>query len=70
MWELVRVIYHPVKFSGQGHSGSRDKMVFVCHVTFQNDVIKALYGFRLWSPSRLVTTLPSLVAINTVVVEI
>ena len=45
-------------------------MVYVCHVTLQNHVIKVLNNFMVRSPSRYVTTLPSLVAIDTVAVEI
>ena len=43
-------------------------MVFVCHVTLQDHVIKGLNYFVVWSPSRYITILPSLVAIVIVLV--
>ena len=65
-----KVSYHPAKFGGHRHSGSRDIIVFVCHVTLQDDVIKALNDFMVRSPSRYVTILPNLVAISTAILDI
>ena len=65
-----KVNYHPAKFGGHRHSGSRDIIVFVCHVTLQDDVIKALNDFMVRSPSRYVTILPNLVAISTAILDI
>ena len=45
-------------------------MVFFCNVTLQNHVIEVFFDFMVWSPSRQVTNLPSLVAIGTAVIEI
>ena len=45
-------------------------MVFACHVTLQDHVIKASNGFMVRSLSKYVTILLSLVAIDTLVVEI
>ena len=45
-------------------------MVFVCNVTLQDYIIKALYDFMIRSLSRYITILASLVAIDTVVMEI
>ena len=45
-------------------------MVFVCHVTLQDHMIKALYDFMIKSLSRYITILASLVAIDIVIVEI
>ena len=66
----MKVNNHPAKFRDHRHSGSRDKMVFVCHVTFQDHVIRALFDFIIRSPSRYVTIVPRLVAIGTVVLKI
>ena len=44
--------YHPTKFSGHRHSGSRDIMIFVCHVNLQNHVIRVLCGFMVRRTSR------------------
>ena len=43
--------YHPAKFSGHRHSDSdsRDIMIFVCHVTLQDHVIRAFCGFMVRS---------------------
>ena len=47
------VFHHLAKFDGHSHSGSVDMMVFVCHVTLQDHVIKSLYDFMMVrSPSR------------------
>ena len=45
-------------------------MVFVSHVTLQNQVIKALNDFMVRRTSRYVTILPILVAISNVVMKI
>ena len=57
-------------FGGHRHSGSGDIMVFVCHVTLEDHMIKVLNDFMVGSPSRYVTILPSLVAIDRVILEI
>ena len=44
-------------------------MVFDCHVTLQDHMIKALNDFIARSPLRYVTILPSLVTIGTVLGE-
>ena len=45
-------------------------MIFVCHMTLQYHVIKALYDFMIRILSKYVTILASRTAIDTVVVEI
>ena len=45
-------------------------MVFICYMTLQDRVIKALYDFMIWSLPKHVAILASLVDIDTVVVEI
>ena len=41
-------------------------MIFVCHVTLQDHVIKVLNDFMVKNPSRYITKLPSLLVIGTV----
>ena len=41
-------------------------MVFVCHVTFHDYMIKVFNEFMATNPSKYLTILPSLVAISTV----
>ena len=41
-------------------------MIFVCHVTLQDHVIKVLNDFMVKNPSRYITKLPSLLDIGTV----
>ena len=65
-----KVSQHHVKFGGHKHIASREINVFVYHVTLQDHVIKPLCGFLVWSTLRYVTTLPSVVAIGSVVVKI
>ena len=62
--------YHPAKFGSHSHFGGEVIMNLVCHVIFQDHVIKVLCDFMGGSLSWYITTLPSLVAIDTVVVEI
>ena len=45
-------------------------MVFVCHVTLQDHVIKALSFFVVMIPSKKGTIRPRLVTIDTMVKEI
>ena len=62
--------YHPAKFGGHSHFGSEGIMNLVCHVILQDHVIKVSYDVMGGSPLWEVTILPSLVGIDTVVVEI
>ena len=61
---------HPSKFRGHKHSCSRDIMVLACYLISQDYVIKKSYDFMGSSPSRCATILPSLEAIDTLLVEI
>ena len=61
LFACFMVSHHPVKIGDNKHSGSED-MFFICHLKEQWDLISR-------SPSRYVTILSSLVAIDTVVVE-
>ena len=42
----------------------------LCHMDLPDHVIKGSCNFMGWNPSRYVATLPSLVALGTVVAEI
>ena len=61
--------YYSVKFGGHRHSDSREVMIFVCHVTLLDHVIRALYDLLVGSSSRYVTILLSFMVIGTVAVE-
>ena len=61
--------YHSVKFGGQRRSGRGNIMGFVCRMILKDHMIKRLNDFMVRSSSRYVTILPSLVAIDPVVVE-
>ena len=65
----LNVSHHPAKFCGHNHCGSGDTWFLVCHEISQGHMIKGSCDFIGRSPPRLVTVLPSLVAISTVVVE-
>ena len=60
-YEPIKVSYHPALFGVHRHCGSEDKMVFICHMTLQDLLVR--------SPTQ-VTILPSLEAMATVVVGI
>ena len=62
--------HHSAKFGCHRHSRNRDIMVLVCQVTLQDHIIKDLYDFMIRSLSRYITILASLVATDTVIVEI
>ena len=61
------VSHTPAEFGG--HCGSEDIMILVCNVILQDRVTKR-YNMGQRDSSRLVTILPSLLDIGTVVVEI
>ena len=66
----MKVSYHPSKFGGHSHSCGRNIMLLVYHVISQDHVMKRLYHFICESSFELVTTLPILVAKDTVIVEV
>ena len=47
-----KVSYHSAKIDDHKNSGKGDIMVSVCHVTFEDHVIKALDDFMVRRPSR------------------
>ena len=63
--DRIKATYHRVKFGDHRYSGRRDTMVFVLS---HDHVIKSLNDFMVRTPSRFVTILPSLMAMNTMVV--
>ena len=64
------VSYNPAKFGGHRHSGSGDVMFLVCCMVLKDDVIIWSCDSMGQSHSWYVTTLPCLVAIGAMVVEI
>ena len=64
----MKVNYHLFKFGGHRHCGIEN--ILVCHVISHNHMIKESCDFISKSSSRLFTILLSLLAIDTVVVEI
>ena len=66
----MKVNNHPAKFGGHRHRGKGDTMVLVCHVFSQDRAAKKLSNVMGRSPSKIISRLPSLVAISTAVVEI
>ena len=70
LYSQVAISYHPAKFVSHRHSGSGHVMVFVCRMTLQDHLIKALNDFMVRSPSRCVTILPSLVVMGTAALDL
>ena len=64
------VSYNPAKFGGHRHSGSGDVMFLVCCMVLKDHMIIWSCDSTGQSHSWYVTTLPRLVAIGAVVVEI
>ena len=58
-----------VKLGGHRRSGSEDIMILGCRVSSQYHLIEGSCNFMSRNSSRYVTILPSLVAIDTVVVK-
>ena len=48
----IKVGQHPAKFGGQKHTDSGDVVVLVCHVIFQDQVVKGSWDFTGMSLSR------------------
>ena len=69
-WDPLMISQPPARFGGRSHRRSGDKMDLVCHKISQDYVTKGLNVIMSKNPLRLVTILLSLVAIDTVVVEI
>ena len=67
--EIFMVYHHFAKFGGHSYCSSKD-MFLVCHVIKQDLIIKGSCDYNDRIPSRLVTILPSLVVIGTLVGDI
>ena len=65
----LKISHHPANFGGHRHCNGGNVTVFVCHVNSE-DVVKGSCDFVGRSPSWFVTTLPGLLAIWIVVVDI
>ena len=63
------VTHHFTNFNGQRCCGSRNKTYLICQVTLQDHLIKGSSDFMERSSSMTVRTVPALVAIGIVVVE-
>ena len=57
-------------FDDHWSSAGGDIKYLTCHVTFQNHVVEGSSNFISESSSRYITTLPSLVTLAIIVVEI
>ena len=69
-WDPLMVSHIDAKFGGHRHCGSRDITVLVCCIISQDHVIKKYTNVMGRSTLRLATIPPSLVNIETVVVEV
>ena len=47
----MMVSHQPAKFCGHGHCNSGDRIVLVCHVILQDQVIKGLGNLMGWRSS-------------------
>ena len=69
-WELLMVCHHPDKSGGHWPSASGDIKYLTFHVTLQKHVVEGSYTFMSGSSSFHITTVPNLVVIGIVIVEI
>ena len=60
-WSPFKVSHDPAKFSGHNDFGRGDIMILVCHVIFQDHVIKVSCDFINKKQSRYVTILSGFV---------
>ena len=63
------MIYRPVKFGDHRHSGRGDIIIFVYNVILQDPVVQALNDFMVRTPLGYFTIIRSLLAMDTLVVE-
>ena len=69
-WKPFTLSPHTANFDGHKHYNSEDISFLICRVISEEHMIKALFNLMVGSPSCYVTTLPSLVTIDIVLVEI
>ena len=69
-WELLVECHHPDKSGDHWPSASGDIKYLTFHVTLQKHVVQGSYTFMSGSSSFYITTVPSLVVIGIVIVEI
>ena len=69
-YESSKISHQPAKFEGNRLFGSEDILVLVSLVILEDHVIKGSCDFMCKSPPTKVTILLSLVALETVVLEI
>lgn len=62
----MKASYRLATFGGNRHSGRGDIIVFVCHMTYKDHVIKMYNDYVVRSPSRYVRIIPSLLTIRAV----
>ena len=51
-YQPIKMSYHSVKFGGHRHSSSRQIIIFICHLTLEDHVMRTLYDLLVRSPSR------------------
>ena len=68
--EALKTSQHIVMFCGHWPSTNGDIKYVISHVTSQNNVIEGSSSLMIGSFSRYETTLPSLLAIGVVMVDI
>ena len=68
--KLLKVSDHRAKFGSHRHCDNEDITVLICHAISLDQVTKRSQSIMGKSSSKLVTNLPSLVGIETAVVEI
>ena len=64
------IIFNPVHFSGSSHCGSGDITYLICHVTSRDPVFKDLCDFMVRSFLLYILILLSLMAMDSMVVNI
>ena len=69
-WKPVTLSHHLAMFVDRWSSGSEYTKYLTCHMTLQNHVIEGSSNFMSGSSSLYITTLPSLLAIGIIVVDI
>ena len=70
VWELLALGHLPDKFGDDGHCDSGDITFLICYVTSREHMLKGLCESMRGSLSSKVATLPCLMAIGLVQVEI
>lgn len=69
-WELLAMYHHHKMYSDHSHENMGNLLNFICHVTSHDHEFQGFFDAMGVSPAWYITALPTLMTIDTVVLEI